>query len=753
MALRREFEDKAPAWPILSACVFLTAGLVLAYQIALTRLFSALLRYHFVFLVVSIAVWGLGLGALLGRAIKAFSLPGLLFSFSVGLLHLGLVKWRLILMASKPIFLAPILAVPFAFAGWFMASSFRAEVKRAGALYFADLTGAATASVLVLFALDKFGGLGCPLVLSAVASLVPLLIGASLKRPIIMLLSALIGALALLALRFGGLSLPALGVDSPILKPLFSHLGRPGWPEKVLKTEWTTFARTDLVEDIRVRDSLYIYTDGDTPTQMFKFDGDLLQLADDFSGFIGLFPFIFVKPRSVFSIGPGGGGDILLALLAGAREVEGAEVNPSIFRMMREFSHFNGGVYDLPGVRIELGDARSILESKRRRYDLIYSALTQTATQQAAGAAYIESYVLTVEAFRLYLDRLTEKGCFVFICQERPLLYRAMLITLSALGLPEREGMRHMAMLSIPERLFPFSPYRFLLAVFKSPVERAFSERMLRACVAMRFVPVYFPGVFEPGPLRDLASGNLKAEGFVEKAREDVKINIRPPTDERPFFFDLFVKAPALPPLFWASVVVALLLIGAGTAKERSPRAALWGLYFGLLGVGFMLVEVTLAQRLTLYLGFPVLSLAVVLFGMLLGAGLGSRLSQRVEEKERIAIAVFWACLTVATLSVLLGLFGLEPLRALFSLPVRARAFFLCFGLVVFSLPMGFPFPSGLRLVGERRVPWAMAVNGIASVAGGTLALLLIRSTGQGMALCFAAVLYLLAALLMVKRP
>ncbi|HIE08542.1 MAG TPA: hypothetical protein EYP65_01680, partial [Armatimonadetes bacterium] len=233
VAMRVAFEPEAPRWPILCGCVFLVSGAVLAYEVALTRLFSAFLRYHFVFLVVSVAVLGLGLGALLGRAVKAFLLPSLLFALSVLSLHVALMKWGLISLASTPALLAPILSVPFLFAGWFMASSFRAGVKKAGALYFSDLAGAATAAVLAIFALDAFGGIGTPLVVAAVAGMAPFALGASFRRVVGMGLSALTATVAISLLAQGGLSLPTMKVESPILKPLFSHLGRPGWPERI----------------------------------------------------------------------------------------------------------------------------------------------------------------------------------------------------------------------------------------------------------------------------------------------------------------------------------------------------------------------------------------------------------------------------------------------------------------------------------------------------------------------------------------
>ncbi|MGE5531932.1 MAG: hypothetical protein ACM3VW_07455, partial [Bacteroidota bacterium] len=55
---------KLPRLSLLIA-VFCTALSVLAFEVALSRAFSVLLRYHFVFLAISLATSGIGVGGLL----------------------------------------------------------------------------------------------------------------------------------------------------------------------------------------------------------------------------------------------------------------------------------------------------------------------------------------------------------------------------------------------------------------------------------------------------------------------------------------------------------------------------------------------------------------------------------------------------------------------------------------------------------------------------------------------------------------
>ena len=70
-------------------------------------------------------------------------------------------------------------------------------------------------------------------------------------------------------------------------------------------------------------------------------------------------------------IGPGGGRDLLSALLFGARRVEGVEINPIIVRdvMLGRFREYSGAIYADPRVSIHVEDGRSFVRRSRDRYD------------------------------------------------------------------------------------------------------------------------------------------------------------------------------------------------------------------------------------------------------------------------------------------------------------------------------------------------------------------------------------------------
>jgi len=163
-----------------------------------------------------------------------------------------------------------------------------------------------------------------------------------------------------------------------------------------------------------------------------------------------------------------------------------------------------------------------------------------------------------------------------------------------------------------------------------------------------------------------------------------------------------------------------------------------------------MLVEVVLIQIFTLYLGYPVLSLAAVLFSVLLGAGLGSLLSQRlgVRSGPRLVVLAV-AALVVLALAVRFG--GPALFAATLGWNVRLRGLVTLLMVAPLGLVMGIPFPTGLRLAIDRQgtelVPWMWAVNGVASVVGSAAAMACAKVVGFGATLAVGLLVYVLAAM------
>jgi hypothetical protein len=189
--------------------------------------------------------------------------------------------------------------------------------------------------------------------------------------------------------------------------------------------------------------------------------------------------------------------------------------------------------------------------------------------------------------------------------------------------------------------------------------------------------------------------------------------------------------------------------------RRRAPGTATRGQgavlgYFALVGLAFMIVEIALLQRFTLFLGHPSYSLIVILFSLLLSTSAGAYLSSKLPLR-RLGRAMLIAGATLAGLAAVGGFVLPAVLHALIgaSLPVRAV---LTVVLVAPSgLAMGMMVPSIVRILAEAGsplVPWGWGVNGATSVIGTVIATVIAIYGGFTTTFLVGAVGYLGAGIL-----
>ena len=181
------------------------------------------------------------------------------------------------------------------------------------------------------------------------------------------------------------------------------------------------------------------------------------------------------------------------------------------------------------------------------------------------------------------------------------------------------------------------------------------------------------------------------------------------------------------------ALVVLFVLAPLAIASRSLPRGWFaWLAYFGALGAGFMLIEVSILQRFVLLLGHPVYSLTVTLFSLLLGTGAGAAWSRRLDEAA-LARSASIALVLIAVVGILvIGV--LTPLIAWaipFARPVRIAIAVAT--LVPIGMLLGVPMPTGLRLLQARAphmIAWAWGINGALSVLGATVAIFIAMNWG-----------------------
>jgi len=198
--------------------------------------------------------------------------------------------------------------------------------------------------------------------------------------------------------------------------------------------------------------------------------------------------------------------------------------------------------------------------------------------------------------------------------------------------------------------------------------------------------------------------------------------------------------------------VIGPLLIGGG---RPGPSWAGWLAYFGALGAGFMLLEVALLQRFVLLLGHPVYSLTVTLFSLLLGTGLGSLISRRVDA-GRVRATTVVALVGVATVAVVAAVVLGRIVDFAIPWPLSGRIALAVALLVPAGVLLGMGLPGGMRLLSRARpeiVAWGWGMNGAFSVVGATLAIFIAMNWGFSMTLLAGALVYVMAAVALQTRP
>jgi hypothetical protein len=743
--------------------VGLVAGCVLALQVLLTRLFSAVLYYHFGFLAISLALVGTGAGgvivyirpgwferggitAVLARLSAGLALLLVLVPLALVRIHYGL-SGTLSASSALTLALACLLAaLPFTAAGLTIALAIRHYSGSVGRVYGADLLGAGIGAVAVVPLMWISDPATLMVALGALAAIAAMLFSTPGRRELKLSLAAAVIAV--------GLTVASATTSLYFLAP-WTH--QPVYAER-----WTPLAR--VIGDPPPHGSpfaLLFYDRAYAPVWIYH-RGDpypsprALHLQPQSIGYA------MADPGRVLVIGGGGGRDILNALSSGERRIDVIELNGGIVQMVdRDLYRWSGSPYTLPGVHTVLGDGRSVLARRSTHYQEIHIGFTDTLTANAATAfALTEENLYTVEAFKEYFDHLAPGGVLNVSRLYKLTGDEALRISVLALRALQERGIAH------PERNVVVLLGRDVLGeLFGTTLARlrpwtpAELTRLRRLAARQGLQIAYAPG----GPDR-LEWAQLARAPSLQSFCSAYRLNVCPPTDDKPFFFNMTRVSGVgshqpgyiytTDPLLVLAVTLAILL-GLGLfaflapilIARRSSRPTLGSLsYFVWIGLGYLILEVVLIQRFVLFLGFPTYSLSIVLSSLLVFTGVGSLLSTRLRARERQALGLALAAVGTATVALS---FALEPLlRALISLPFAARIALTVVILAPLGCAMGVAMPIGLRrLEGTHpgATPWAWAVNGIASVVASVLATAVAIEAGFTVATLAAAACYALA--------
>jgi spermidine synthase len=759
----------------------LTSFATLLLELALTRLFSVVLFYHFAFLAISIALLGLGAGGVFAYLLKSrlaqwdtrrlASRLCLVNSIVVVVvleivLHVPValeVSWKNFLRLTV-LYLAA--AVPFFVTGLLFAVVFARETARIPRLYGADLCGGALACLAVVPLLNWLGGPNAIVIAGvalAVAGLVWADDGGTRRNA---------GALAIVLVVLAMANYSGRLIDIVYAKGRFRD---PAWVEFA---RWNALSR---VEVDRQGQAKAVVIDADASTYIMNAEVSRWHDTEWEKDLMAAPPALanVLRPHGEFAIiGPGGGVDVLRAVANGSPSVTGIEINPIIATtiMRGRYADYSQHLYERPEVHIQVTDGRSFVRSTQQRFDVVQMTLVDTWASTAAGAfALSENNLYTVDAFREYFEHLKPDGMIAITRWEFHHPREALRVVAVAMEALHQLGVKNPAANFIVASQGELNADGIPVVVLAKKMPFTAAEEAAVTAHCNRYTelnPLYLPSHPEPNPFSDLIADN-DPYGFAR----NYAYNVAPVSDNAPFFFFTLKAGQILGEeglregIDWkvnlGVLVLLLVLIISLCAvflflilplmwKSRATRQSpLPLLYFVAVGLGYILVEIAFIQRFVLFLGHPTYALTVVIFLLMLSSGAGSLFSRlwlpRTEQGWLpltlvIATLLFYVIFLPARLADLVGMdFG-------FRLVVSAVL------LIPLGFVMGMPFPTGLRALAappefpaspDNAIEWAWAMNAAASVLGSVLAMVIAIQFGLTVTLACGAAAYLLALVLM----
>lgn len=760
--------------------IFLIAMATLMFEILLTRIFSVTLWAHLAFVAVSIAMFGMTLGAVLVYLFSAWFAPArarLNLAISSALFGVTAV-WSLDLHLRSAIDPAVItsplsqlalaygvIAVPFVFSGIATAivlTQFPLQVSR---LYAADLAGAACGCLLLITVLDLVGGprTAFPIAGAAMLAALGFLLRASEGQG--MLRSA---GVCVIVVVFGATF--GFALDRSVRQLGYA---KGSAHAKLYHEKWNSYSRiavdvptlerpfgwglSDTYRNTAPLSQLRLNIDASAETVLTKFDGNLEPLEHLKYDVTNIAHYVVTQGR-VFVVGAGGGRDVLSALVFDQKQVVAVEMNGAITDAVNTvFGDLTGHLDRHPKVRFVNDEARSYLARTTDPFDLIQISLIDTWAATAAGAFVLsENTLYTADAWKLFFSRLSDTGILsVSRWYRRPIPVEMYRVVAMATDTLRRQGIAnsraHIMVIATGRTAGgpPNAPGVATLLMKRTP----FTDDEITT-IETTATRMNFDVMIEPRPSKNPAFVALANSQTLDSFVAAFPLDLSSPTDDRPFFFKMDSNLLQRLLVYVAALTAAFIVLPVFLKAE--PRALgdnlALSLAFAAIGVGFMLVEIAQMQRLIFLLGHPTFSLSVVLFGLLISSGAGSFVSGRSRGMLLSQIAPRLLAALVAVLA-LVGVITPPAVRAFqgSATPVRIAVALLL--LVPCGFFMGMPFPIAMRIGSIKRTsltPWFWAVNGATSVTASVLAVLISSTWGISTAWWIGVGCYVIAAVAIV---
>lgn len=736
-------------------CIAIISTSLFMFEVMLSRLFSVILSYHYAFLVASVAILGMGLGSMLEyRDVSEYDDQS---NDKIGLYLKGLIITMIAVFSIiyfvpyySPYIYIAVSILPYLIAGRLMAVIFTAYGKYSDKVYFADLLGAgiaAMASILLFFAIGFLPGV---FILFALMFLGLLLWYRQSKKNI----DRIVGLMGILVFIIG---MVVPGFREHVESNFTAYLSSPSTSlerlrdgnltYQILDTKWDGFARTDVIELKEDETRRIVSTDGGANSYMMQWDG-IAEKVPTVTDSVDFMPYVLEEPDQVAIIGAGGGRDVLQAILGKAKNIDAIEINQSSNAIVKEMGEYNGHIYDLPQVNVITGDGRSAIAKMDKKYDVIFLSLVMTNTSEA-GYAMAESYIYTKEAIETYYRHLKANGKLVFVAHDTADTYKIVNTGFEVLleeGILLEKIKDHFIVgLKVMEHGEQQMLHTPTVMIQKSPYTEKEIERVHTFFDKHPFTFFHLPNHHENNFLSQLSMGLVTMDQVIDQA----PINIKIATDEKPFFYQ---QDKGLPKTLILLISLVLVFIFLFFGKPIITNKAYFsGIHFSVMGIAFMLVEVAMIQKMTLFLEHPTTAFVVSIAALLIGGGIGSYFSNKFSLAKDYHLGPLGAAVSIGLAAIGLH-YGIQSF-SLYSFSIKiliAMVILLSNGFF-----MGMIFPTSIKRMNESQqsylIPVLYGINGGFSVFGSVLAIIVSMKLGISISLMIGAGLYGILFLIMPK--